>query len=355
MSDGWRLTAVIREALANLAASGARAGVLLVGLGGLVGALTWAELSFASDVKEQARRFDMAGGRVAVVDGPNGLDAAFCEELSWKPYVVAAGGWREGGQVIAASSPGVFFERWVVTGDIVRVWDPRFESRTDAGYIAGLAAAGELGLADGGWLTLAGESSAPVTVADLAPRNQFAARRILDPVAPTGRLAQCWVEFSPEAFEAGLLWLPAHFAPDEAAARRAVSRGEFGVDPLDMLAGRPQRWGWLPVGAVGAAMLSLMALFRRSETAVYRAFGVRLRGLLIMHQIEAIVLVLGSLIISSAWAMAVHSVTTGLPDLDQVWLALRTAAMAAAVIVILGPLGALLAGTGSPATLLKER
>ena len=74
-----------------------------------------------------------------------------------------------------------------------------------------------------------------------------------------------------------------------------------------------------------------------------------------MHQIEALVLVLGSLIISSAWAMAVHSVTTGLPDLDQVWLALRTAAMAAAVIVILGPLGALLAGTGSPATLLKER
>jgi hypothetical protein len=161
LSGGWRLTAVFREALANVASSSVRLAVLGVALGGMLGALSWAELAFSSAVKEQAQRFQSAGGSVAVVDGPAGLDAARCEELRWDPQVVAAGGFRDGGQVTAATAPGVFFGRWEVTGDSVRVWDPLFMRQTDAGYIAGVAAASELGLANGSWLTLEGEPSAP--------------------------------------------------------------------------------------------------------------------------------------------------------------------------------------------------
>jgi hypothetical protein len=355
LSRGWRLAAVVREGLANFASSGARLVVLGLGIGGLLGALFWAELSFTGDVKEQARRFDAAGGRVVVVDAPNGLDAARCDELRWDPHVVAAGGFRNGGGVVTSNSPGTFFARFEVTGDISSVWDPGAAHQTGAGYLVGLAAARELGLADGSWLWLEDEGGAPVAILDPARRNEFASRAILDPVAPTGRLAQCWVEFLPQYYETGLLWLPAHFAADEAEARRAVSRGEFGVDPGDLLAGRPQRWGWLPAGIVGAALVTLMALFRRSEAAVYRAFGLPRSGLLIMHETETIVLVLGSLAIGALWATAVHSLTAGLPGADQLWLAFRTAGLAAAVVVILGPLGALVAGMGSPAALLKER
>jgi hypothetical protein len=321
----------------------------------MFGALAWAELAFSAAVKEQAHRFEAAGGTVAVIDGPDGLDAAACEEMRWDPRSVAAGGVRGAGQIGATSAPGTFFERWEVTGDAVTVWDPGFASPLRQGYVAGRAAAAELGLVDGGWLLVDAQESAPVAVADPAMRNRFAGRAILEPVAPSGRLSQCWMEFEPDYFEAGLRWLPAQFAPDQVQARRAVSRGEFGVDPAELLAGRPQRWAWLPIGVIGAAMFTLVAFFRRSETALYRAFGLPSRGLLIMHQLEAVIVVAAALLISFLWATVAHSLTDALPDPDQLALALRSTLLAGALVSVVGPLGARLAGTGSPATLLKER
>lgn len=355
MSDGWRLTTVFREALANLASSGISSALLGVALGGMFGALFWAELAFSSAVKAEVHRFQAAGGDVAVVDGPNGLDAARCERLRWDRYVVGAGGFRDSGQVTAATSPGVSFARWEVTGDIVRIWDRRSPPMASAGYFVGNAAAAELGLGTGAWLHLDDLPSGRVTVVEPAGRNEFAARAILEPQAPTGRLAQCWVEFSPGAMDAGVPWLAAHFAADEALVRRAVARGEFGIDPAAMIAQRPQRWGWLPVAILGTAVLTLVASFRRSDTAVYRAFGLRRLELLIMQQVETAVLVSAAVILGALWAAALHSIMAGLPGLDQVSLALRTTLTAAALTTIIGPVSATLAASGSPAALLKER
>lgn len=355
MSGGWRLAVVVGEALANVGAAGARSAVLVAGLSGLFGALVFAELAFSGDVKAEIERFDAAGGRVAVVAGPDGLDASRCEALRWNSNVVAAGGWRNAGQIQISTSPDVTFGRWEVTGDVTRVWDPGSTSSSGTGYVVGLAAARELGLRSGSWLAPIDDDGGRVAVIDPTARNEFAARAILVPSSSTGRVAQCWVEFRPGAFEAGLAWLPAHFAADEAEVRPNVSRGEFGVDPAAMLAGRPQRWAWVPVGIVGAAMIALMALFRRSETAVYRAFGLGRTGLLIMQQVESIVVVAVALVVGSLWAAALHALFAGLPGPDQLWLALRTAGSAAALTAMLGPLGATVAGIGSPASLLKER
>lgn len=355
MSSGWRLRTIVHEALANLGASGIRGGVVGIALSTMVAGLVSAELATAADVKDQVRRFDAAGGRVAVVDGPDGLAADRCEELRWRPFVSAAGGWRRTGQRSALNAPRVPFELWEITGDIVRVWDPRSSTPSRPGYVVGRAVAQEIGLRDGAWLGLDGMPAAPVTVADPSDRNPLAARAILDPVAPSGRLAQCWVELVANALPAALSYLPAHFAPDEVEARPLTSRGAFDVNPGEMLARRPQRWAWVLVGLVGATVLTLAALFRRADAAVYRAFGLRRLGLLLMHQVEAIVLVSGALLIGSLWGITAEALRTGPPSADAAWLALRSSTLAAAVTVLVGPLGAWLAGAGSPAVLLKER
>jgi hypothetical protein len=74
-----------------------------------------------------------------------------------------------------------------------------------------------------------------------------------------------------------------------------------------------------------------------------------------MHQVDTAVLVSAAVILGAIWAAALHSITAGLPGLDQVFLALRTTLTAAAFITIVGPVSATLAGSGSPAALLKER
>jgi hypothetical protein len=329
--------------------------LLGVALGSLLGALIWAELSFGGDIKEQVRRFAAAGGNVAVLSGPSGVDAARCDALRWDPHVLAAGGFRNGGQASAVNAPGDFFNRMEVTGGLVRVWDPNTRIDPRSQIWVGEAAAAELGVTDGGWLSLAGDRAVRVTTVDPAARNQFAARAILEPVPPRGTLAECWVELEPAVFSAALDWLPAALAADEATARPAISRGEFDVDPLAMLAGRPQRWAWLLVGLAASAIVGLVALSRRPDTAVYRAFGLMRSGLFVMLQVETITLVLGSYMVGALWAVTLYSVMEGLPSLDQLWLALRSAGMAAALICAVGPAASLAAGLGSPAQLLKER
>lgn len=355
VKSGWRLAAVIGEALANYASSRARTLVLLVGVGAMLAALSWAELNFSAEVKDQAQRFAAAGGYVAVVVGPAGLAASSCEQLRWDPRVVRAGGLRDGGQVTTSNAPGVPFQRYEVTGGMIEVLDPSAPATSRGGYRVGLAAAEELGLATGSWVSADGGPIAPAVVINPSARDPFAARAFIDLVPPMGQIDQCWVEFYPEFFEAGLVGLPAAFAPEEAEARRAVDRGEFSVDPAEVFAGRLDRWGWLPVGFVASAMIALMALFRRSESAVYRAFGLSRLGLLIMHQVETMALVAVALILASVWAGMAYAVAAGVPDLDQVVVALRTSGKAAALILIIGPMAGAWAAGGSPASLLKER
>lgn len=355
LTPGWRLGAVVREAVANTVSSTARLTVLGLGLAGMMGALFWAELSFTRDVRQEIRRFDAAGARVAVVDGPNGIDAAACNRLRWSSHIVAAGGYRVAEQVESATSPRVAFAQWEIVAEVVRVWDEDAPLSPPSGYVVGIAAAREIGLTDGSLLQIADEEGIPVTVIDPGARNEAATRTIMSPVAPDGRLSQCWVEFEPGSYEAGLSWLSAYFAADEAEVRRAVTRGQFGLDPAVTLANRPQRWGWLPVGLAGAAVITLMAIFRRADTALYRAFGVRRIAVLVMHQSETWIVVLGSLVVGLLWALTAYSLASGIPSGDQILLASRTVFIAAAVVVLFGPLGAVIAGSGSPADLLKER
>ncbi len=330
--------------------------MLIVAVGGGLSALIWSELSFTADVKALEADFAAAGGYVAVVEGEAGVDAQVCERLSEHPRVVASGGMRGGREIRTANAPGTRVSRLEVTPGLVRIWDPDAnEAPPTPGYLAGAAAAAELGLTTGGFVAPDNGQLAAVTVIDPSRRNQFAARAFLDLVAPIGRLDQCWVEFQPQAFEAGLDWLPAVFTDDRAQARRNVDRGQFATDPAQLLAARPQRWGWVAVGAIATAVITLMALFRRAETAVYRAFGLSMNGVLIAAQIETWILVVGSYLAAVTWTGVAYVLAFGPPGSDQIALALGTSTKAALTTLVLAPVLAAVVGTGAPASLLKDR
>lgn len=354
MTSGWRLPAVLGEAVANALSSTGRTVVLAAGIGGVLGALVWAELMSSLEVKNYAERFSAAGGHVVVAEGPQGLNAARCDALRWHPLVLAAGGYRGGGGSYASNAPGVSFERFQVTAGLPAVWDPGADPGAPGALWVGAAAAAELGLRNGSWVSLDDQPAARVAVLDPAQRNPFAARAFMEPIPPVGRLDQCWVEFPTASAEAGLDWLASYFAEDEAETRRAIDRGQFSVDPTELLAARPQRWAWLPVGAVGSAMIALMALFRRSEAALYRAFGLDRVGYLIMQQAETLLLVVTTAVVAYLWAVVIYAVSVSTPELDQLFFAFRNPAQAAVVVIVLGPLLAVLVTAGTPASLLKE-
>ena len=170
-----------------------------------------------------------------------------------------------------------------------------------AGYLLGSAAAEELGLTSGLRAATAGMPPVPVTVMAPAERNQLAGRWVLDLIPASSTFEQCWAEFQPDAAGAETTMLAAAFPDADIAARPLVRvDGEFARDPVVDLAGRPQATAWLPVGVVLATLRALLSLARRSDVAVYRAYGLPRLGVLLLVQVETVVTVISR--ISDCWS-----------------------------------------------------
>ena len=103
----WRLASLLREALLNLRANGARTAFVLLAAVAVPGALAFLELRQADDLRSFERSLMAAGGYVAVASGQGGLPASRCAALNGQPGVVAAGGVRAHGQATFAAQPGV--------------------------------------------------------------------------------------------------------------------------------------------------------------------------------------------------------------------------------------------------------
>lgn len=353
--SGWRIGATVSEAVRNVTAAPARLVPLGVAIAMMMAGLTWTELLAVSEARGLAETYAARGGYIAVVDGPRGVSASACEGLTANPHVVSAGGYRGGSQVSAAHAPRIAFQRLEVTSGVLAVWDPSANVSPVGGIIVGAAAATELGLVQGSWVSRIGAEPATINIVDPSVRNPPVARAFLDIVPPSGRLDQCWAELEPQAMGVFLPSLAAHFAPDEVEVRRAVSRDEFAFSPSELIERRPQRWAWLLAGLVGIAMMSLAALYRRADTALYRAFGLGRLSELVMHQVESIIIAAGAYVLASAWTVALYGALVGTPDLEQTLFALRASGLTAALIGLIAPLGAFVAASGSPAVLLKDR
>lgn len=352
MRSSWRTSAVLAEAGANAFASRRRFAVLALVIAGLAAALTLGELLTWRELVTVEQRYTAAGGYVAVVSGPSGVDAARCEEIGRHDAVIAAGSFRTIGQVASITAPRVSLARLDVTAGLVGVWSPGTSARP-ATVLIGDAAARELGVVTGSWLGLSDGAEGQAQVIDTTARNALVARSIMDLVPAAGPAAECWVELQPAHAEAGARWLAAAFTSDEATVRPAIERGAFARDPEAAFVTRISGMGWIPASLVASGAIALLAVFRRSEIAVYRAFGLSRPGVLLLLQAETAIVVVMAVAVACAWSVLAFVGLTGL-DVRGVGVALRTVGLFVAATAITAPLLAMLTAWGSPAVLLKD-
>ena len=358
----WRAAALAREALLNIAANAVRSAVVVVLLGVAIGALAFLELQEAHDLAAFRDEYAAAGGFVAVVGAQEGtISAERCEALATRPGVVAAGSARNTGTVSFTSAPGVLFQSAAVSKGILDVWRPGAAVPPiveGPSFVAGASLAKELGLAPGSVAARTGEPPARVAaVIDTSRRNPQVQRWALELAPPAGGANECWVEFDRAHYAAGFETLPAWFAEGtrEPIARPYLRSDEFTRDPAAEFAGRPQRFGWLALGGLAAALFMLMAWFRRAELGLYLALGTPRSQLLALLALEAAVLIAVAAAISVPWAFAVQvALGEGVPS-DHVSLALRGALSGTLLAMVLAPLAGSLAVRGNVAGLLKER
>lgn len=357
----WRRTELIREAWSNLAANPARSLLLILGFALCLGALAFLELRDAANLRAFAANYRESGGYIAVVSSEGGIDSATCEDLNGTPGIVAAGSMRLIGQVSFSSAPGVLFQSVQVTSGALRVWAPRTFIPANVGgpaYAVGPALAAELGLRPGLLLAPLGEEPATLAaVLDVGKRNPQSARWLADIAPPSGKAQECWVEFEPGAYDAGLASLAARFATGdrEPLARPFTRRDQFTRDPSAELSARPQRYGWALVAAILVGLGVLVAWFRRAEYGLYLALGATRRQLLELLFMDSALVVTTAFVLGFLWACAIQRLLGEPLSGGALRLAAITAGSCALAVVALAPVLALAAVRGNIAALLKDR
>jgi hypothetical protein len=356
----WRTGALVREAWLNVISSRWRTAGIVLAMTAILGSLAALELRDANELRSFQASFARSGGYVALgIPGSDPASAARCEAMNGQPGVVAAGAVFPAQLATLETAPGVLFQRAAITRGVLRVWDPgaRVPAATGRQVVIGLALAEEMGLRAGSYAMPQGEEPALVTaVVDVARRNPQVARWLLEPAAPEGSAEQCWVEFEPGAYEAGVASLAARFTTgdEEAVARPYIRRDEFTRDPEAEFAARPQRNGWPLAGGLMAGLFALTAWFRRSELGLYLAIGTPRVSLMLMLSVEALLLVGFAFVLSVVYGFAIDEALRHSPKWSELRIVLRTAGSAALLALAVAPVLAVLVVRGSIAELLKE-
>lgn len=359
----WRWRPLLAEALANVASAGIRTASIIVITASVFGAVAFLELRTAADLLGFVKALERSGGYVAIVIPAEGstVEAATCEALNQRSFVVSAGSLRSTELVSFTSAPGVLFQRARVSGGILGVWAPdTYVPPGDGGpsLVVGAALAEELGLRAGSYLRPEGDAPARVlAVIDTEQRNPQSSRWAIDVAPPVGAVEACWVELDRDAYDAGIAALPAMFAGGEEPPiiRPYRRQDEFTRDPAAEFQARPQRLGWLAASGLVIATLWLTTWFRRSELGLYLALGTDRSTVAMMLAAEAAVVVAGAYLLGVSYAFAIDVALRHEPDYSTSLLAVRTSLSAALLALVLAPLGAFLFVRGTIADLLKDR
>ena len=346
---------LIREAMQNIAAAKARS-VMLAGVLALaVGFPVWLDLVETTRALRVEAELASAGRYIAIAGAESGVPRAACYALRDTPGVVGTASVRLVGPAEIAVRPG---DRYQVATSIAgseRVWG--VSSRRGEGSVwLGEAVVEDLGGVAPELLAV-GDPPTVYTVAGVleARRNQVVERWLTVVVPPTGETDECWVEWRPEVYEAGLGAMPALLGRDDLVARERLRRDEFRVDPVRLIEERTAATVWQVVAALAVFVGWIVHRARRSEYALYRAVGFSLTDLYFMSQMEVMALLVLIGPWSAAAAISLHTLGTGLPTAGQVSLALQAGAMSAAAVLLSVPLGLLAMGRGGIADALKER
>jgi hypothetical protein len=356
----WRIRSLAADAASNLVANGARSFIALTAMAVIFGGLAFLELHQAAGLLSFQSDYRAAGGYLAIVAEQGGISASRCEHLNGRQGIVAAGGDRGEGQATFSMAPGVLYQQYGVTRDLLRVWDPSYRpaAATSDTFMSGRALADELALRPGLVIARAGDPPAQLAaVLDVNQRAPQAGRSLFEIIPPVGMVDECWVEFAPEAYSGGADMLAAAFATsdNDPTVRPFTAKDQFTRNPSHELSTRPQRHGWIAGAALIVGVLVLAAWFRRADLGLYLALGTPRSMLTIMLAIETWLLVVVAWGAGILWALALQRATGHAVTWGAIHLAVVTSASAALLVVAVGPLASSLVARGNVAALLKDR
>jgi hypothetical protein len=283
------------------------------------------------------------------------LDGRVCEALNSMAGVEAAGGVvLMSPDPVAAFKSGPPLPARYVTVNALRVWDPR----------------AELGLiAVGGNLESTGAVSVGSTLVWGDGRTSIIATRAASLVAPDvlasavvlphvadAELQECWIKMVPGQLEAGVNLARAAFAGTGATIIPWLDEPKQIMTPAQQwhafADGRP----WVAVSILLAVFAGLLSWTRRSEFAVYRAFGTSDSQLVTMILIETLIAVLpatlGAVTVTPVVAASMVHETI---DAELIEVVTRIVIAIAVLTVALTPLASRTALRGKIADQLKDR
>ncbi|GAB4338748.1 MAG: hypothetical protein Kow0010_27090 [Dehalococcoidia bacterium] len=352
----------MREAVANTTSVAARSASMVLILALLIGAVAFLELRTAHTLVGFAADVRQGGGYLAVAapaDGP--VSAAACEAVREHSGVVASGALLRTELTSFTAAPTVLVPRATVTVGLLDVWAPGWGMPAPDGrpfFVVGEVLASELGLAAGSYVRPNAEDTALVAaVIDPRRRNPQSGRWAFEVAPAIGDADQCWVEFEPASFSAGLGALPALLSggAEPPFVRPFRRPDEFARDPAAEFHARPQRMGWIVVAFLSAGVIWIMTWFRRSELSLYVALGTDRGAIAVLLAMESGILLSGAVLLGTTYAFAVDAALHHEAGWSASVLALRASVSTGLLAGALAPAAALLIVRGSIANLLKER
>ncbi len=257
----------------------------------LVGSTALAEVATVESLLALEMDRVAAGVDVYTIEAEAGVSVPECVRLpARQPAVVASGavGLVEPAQTVRfARSPGVEYPVTPMTPGALAVLSDRPISVSGSGWVVGDGVAEELGLVAGSRLAASdtGEAAPVIAVLSTSRRDTGYGRDVIELHGGWGRARTCWVEMDPSARNVASGVLASSF-PDlgeEDVVRPFARREGAGiVDVAVAYEERTTRLAWLGSGMASSVVLIGLALLRRRELALYRAFGVTTWGMAVL-------------------------------------------------------------------------
>ncbi len=352
----WRVDTLMAEAVANLWSRRGRSSVLAAVVALVVAGLFVADAAAADEVIRAKKELVAAGGLVVVVTREDGatLPATRCSLLAQQPHVMAAGGVRKGKIVYFGHAPGTPFQAIEVTDGLLGIISLGRTAVAD-GVVLADAAAHELGVVSGSWVTLDGGPTPVGGVVDPQKRAEAFSRTVFMRAPPTGGVDQCWIEFRDGAFDQGVNALPAWFdGQGQLALRPLIDRNISSRDLARDWSNRSTRQAWMVGAVLLCAFVLILVWRRRAEFTLYLLLGSSRAGIAFLQTVENYLLILGGGALGLAWGVWL-ALTSGVSDASALGQGFRAALLCLLLTLVTLPVSFLWLLRADLAAILKER
>lgn len=351
----WRPKELFTEALRNLGPTHLGVGLVLTFLLTVFGLLTFDQARTA--LEQEWGRQDL-GGLVwlaaATPEAP--LDGTTCESLNRYGGVAAAGG------TTLASAPSVrtlpqtpSIPTKGITPNALKVWAT---TSSTTGVILGvdLEQLGVLSVGSRIQDSNGNEATVQTRTAPTVRPDQFTSH-LLVISQPNQPLLDCWIRMEPGAVQHGEEILKYAFGSVPGAQIKPyLSSSSGSATPGQQWHSFADKVPWIPSAALLALVLAFGVWSRRTELAIYQAFGSARSIVAALISIETVLIVVPALAAAVLLTVTLAAVTVHSPlGADTVSLIWRTLTSTALLGFALGTPLAVLATTGRVTDQLKDR